>query len=62
MGLNNEEGGLNLQQLEWGLDWLENMIATANPKDLPYLNAAYQKIFDRLVELDLRKEKNSQTE
>jgi hypothetical protein len=43
------------KQLEVRLAVLEKMIQNADAKDLPYLNATYQKLLDRLVALDLSK-------
>jgi len=44
---------MTVLQLEARLDWVEGLIQTAHPKDLPCLNDLYQKILDRLVKLDL---------
>ena len=41
------------QHLEASLDWLEKQIAEAHYKDLPYLNATYQKVLEKLVDMDL---------
>jgi len=42
------------EQIETRLTTLEKMMATANVKDLPALNAAYQKLMDKLVESDMK--------
>lgn len=41
------------EQIETRLSFIERQMATASPKDLPYLNATYQKLMDRLVSLDM---------
>lgn len=40
-------------QLENRLEYVEDMINKANPKDLPYLNDLFQKLINRIVELDI---------
>ncbi len=45
---------MTVQQLETRLDFVERLIAKADVKDLPSLNAIYKKLMDRLVELDLK--------
>lgn len=47
---------LTTKQLEQRLGWVEGMIVTAHPKDLPALNQTYQRIMDELVRRDLEKE------
>jgi hypothetical protein len=44
---------VTLRQLETRLDIIENLIAHADAKDLPKLNETYQKLLDRIVNLDL---------
>lgn len=44
---------LTTEQLEDRLGWLERMMSTASPKDLPALNQTYQKIMDELARRDL---------
>jgi len=40
------------EQIETRLTTLEKMMATANPKDLPALNASYQKLMEKLADSD----------
>lgn len=42
------------EELENRLDMVEKMITKGVTKDLPFLNAMYQKLLDKLVELDLK--------
>lgn len=42
-------------QLDARLDYLEQKIAQANPKDLPYLNSLFRKILEELVRRDLER-------
>ena len=44
---------LTKEQIENRLTMLEKMMATADSKSLPSLNATYQKLLDKLVEYDL---------
>lgn len=44
---------MTLRQLENRLDYIENLINHADAKDLPALNDTYQKLLDRIVNLDL---------
>ncbi len=44
---------MTVTQLESRLTFIENHMAVAGPKDLPYLTATYQKLMDRLVALDM---------
>lgn len=41
------------EEIEKRLFMLEKMIAVANAKDLPALNASYQKLMDKLVDSDV---------
>jgi hypothetical protein len=43
------------EQIENRLAMLEQMIARANPKDLPYLNATFQRLLDERVQRKLDK-------
>jgi hypothetical protein len=43
-------------QIESRLDMLESMIRRADRKDLPYLNATFQRLLDEQVRRDLEKE------
>lgn len=43
-------------QLETRLSFVEGLIARADPKDLPALNATHRRLMDRLVALDLKGE------
>lgn len=45
-------------QLKRRLDWVEKVIAACtDPKSLPALNAAFQRLLDEQVRRDLQKEK-----
>ena len=41
------------EEIEKRLFMLEKMMATAGAKDLPALNASYQKLMDKLVDSDI---------
>jgi hypothetical protein len=45
-------------QLETRLDFIEGLMNKASAKDLPGLNATFQKLMDRLVALDLSGEED----
>jgi hypothetical protein len=48
---------LSKEQLETRLDWIEGLITKErDEKNLPYLNATYQKLMDKLVQIDLAEE------
>lgn len=48
---------MTAEQLAIRLSWIENLMAKErDTKSLAMLNATYQKILDRLVELDLAAE------
>ncbi len=49
---------LTIEQLEARLDWLERLMSRANLKDLPCLNATYQRVLDELVRRDLEPERS----
>ncbi len=48
---------LSDDQIESRLAMLERMIAAANPKDLPYLNATFQRLLNEQVRRDLEAER-----
>ena len=45
------------QQIESRLAMIEKMIARADPKDLPSLNATFQKLIEEQVRRDLLNQK-----
>jgi len=50
------------EQLETRLDYIESLIAKErDPKNLPYLNDTFQKLLDRLVEIDLTEQEKGKT-
>ena len=49
----DEEQTDHVKEIEKRLCMLEKLMATANPKDLPALNATYQKLMDKLVTSDV---------
>jgi len=48
------------RQIESRLAFLERRMATADPKDLPSLNSAYQRLFDMLARMDRGPDANLQ--
>jgi hypothetical protein len=46
---------MTAEEIEKRLNVLERIMATASIKDLPALNATYQKLMDKLVQIDLKK-------
>ena len=46
---------MTVEEIEKRLCVLERIMATASIKDLPALNATYQKLMDKLIQIDLKK-------